>query len=54
VPLSDDPTAKGVHANIRELYDANKSKVPHLRRPRKQIIAIALNHAREVRRNRRN
>jgi hypothetical protein len=54
MPLSDDPSAKGVSQNIRELYEANKSKPAHLRRPRKQIIAIALSHAREARKNRRN
>lgn len=49
MPLSDDPSAAGVSSNIRELYSANKAKSPGKRRSRKQIIAIALSHAREVR-----
>lgn len=47
MPLSDDPTSKGVRFNIKELSDANESKPPNKKRPRKQIIAIALSHARE-------
>lgn len=47
MPLSNDPTSKGVHDNIAELTKANASKAPRLKRSRKQIIAIALSHARE-------
>jgi hypothetical protein len=47
VPLSDDPTSKGVRFNIGELTKANETKPPGKKRPRKQIIAIALSHARE-------
>lgn len=49
MPLSDKPNAAGVSESISELTKANAGKPEGKKRPRKQIIAIALSHAREMR-----
>lgn len=45
MPLKRGSSQKTIGSNIRELTQANKSKSPGKKRPRKQIVAIALNKA---------
>jgi len=45
MPLKHGPGA--VSSNIRELYQANADKPADKKRPRKQIIAIAMAEARK-------
>jgi hypothetical protein len=45
MPLKPGKSKKVISENISELTQANKSKSPSKKRPRKQIIAIALNKA---------
>lgn len=46
MPLSTGKSEETISRNIAELYNANKSKSPGKKRPRDQIIAIALSKAR--------
>jgi hypothetical protein len=48
MPLKSGKSRATISANIRELYKANETKPSSEKRPRDQIIAIAMSQARKT------